>query len=65
MWFYSSQLTFKVNNRNTKKRCEICSKLTIKTQERRRSSTFISFEHISHLFSVSVVDFAQINVTWV
>ena len=27
---------FKVNNRNTPKRCEICSKLTIKTPERRR-----------------------------
>ena len=26
---------FKVNNRNTRKRCEICSKLTIKTPERR------------------------------
>ena len=26
---------FKVNNRNTKRRREICSKLTIKTQERR------------------------------
>ena len=26
---------FKVNNRNTKKRCEICSKLTLKTPERR------------------------------
>ena len=25
---------FKVNNRNTKKRCEICSELTIKTPER-------------------------------
>ena len=25
---------FKVNNRNTRKRCEICSKLTIKTPER-------------------------------
>ena len=28
----------KVNNRNTRKRCEICSKLTIKTPERWRSS---------------------------
>ena len=28
---------FKVNNRNTRKRCEICSKLTIKTPERRQS----------------------------
>ena len=26
---------FKVNNRNTRTRCEICSKLTIKTSERR------------------------------
>ena len=26
---------FKVNNRNTRTRCEICSKLTIKTLERR------------------------------
>ena len=26
---------FKVNNRNTRTKCEICSKLTIKTPERR------------------------------
>ena len=25
---------FKVNNKNTRKRCEICSKLTMKTPER-------------------------------
>ena len=45
---------FKVNNRNTRKRCEIFSKLTIKTPERRRwrrSGVFIiNFENISHLF---------------
>ena len=45
---------FRVNNRNSRKRCEICSKLTIKTLERRqsrRSGAFIvNFEHISHLF---------------
>ena len=28
--------SFKVSNRNTGKRCEICSKLTIKTPERRQ-----------------------------
>ena len=43
----------KVNNRNTRIRCEICSKLTIKTPERRqwrRSGVFIvNFEHASHL----------------
>ena len=30
---------FKVNNRNTITRCEICSKLTIKTLERRPKLT--------------------------
>ena len=44
---------FKVNNRNTRTMCEICSKLTIKTPEQRhwhRFSVFIvKFEHISHL----------------
>ena len=46
----------KINNRSTKKRSEICSKLTIKTSERRqwrRSGIFIvNFEYISHLFLV-------------
>ena len=40
----------KVNNRNTRLRCEICSKLTIMTPERRhwrRSGVFIvNFEHV-------------------
>ena len=44
---------FKVNNRNTSTRCEICSKLTITTPEQRqwrRSGVFIiNFEHITHL----------------
>ena len=47
---------FKVNSRNTRTRCEICSKLIIKTSERRhwhhlrRSGVFIvAFEHILHL----------------
>ena len=42
----------KVNNRNTRTRCEICSNLTVKTPERRqhRSDVFIfNLEHISHL----------------
>ena len=43
--------TFKVNNKNTRTRCEICSKLTIKRPERwRHSGVFIvNFEHVSHL----------------
>ena len=47
---------FKVYNRNTKIRCEICSKLTVKTQKRRqwrRPGVFIvNFEYISHLVLV-------------
>ena len=31
----------KVNSKNTRARCGICSKLTIKTPERRRSGVFI------------------------
>ena len=43
----------KFNNRNTRKRCEICTKLTIKTQSR-RSVVFIVIFTPS---TVSVVDF--------
>ena len=43
---------FKVNNRNTRARCEICSKLTIKTPERRHGVFIVNFEHISHLVLV-------------
>ena len=43
----------KVSNKNTRTRSEICSKLTIKAQERRqwhRSGVFnFNFEHISQL----------------
>ena len=54
--FPSGNYMFIVNNRNTRTRCEICSKLTIKIPERRhwrRSGVFIvNFEHISYLFLV-------------
>ena len=52
----ANKYMFKVNNRNTTKRCEICSKLSTKTLERRqlrRSGVFIfNFEHILHLVLV-------------
>ena len=54
--FPAGNYMLKVNYRNTRTRCEICSKLTIKTPERRRgrrSGVFIvNFEHISHLVLV-------------
>ena len=43
----------KVNNGNTRTRCEICSELTIKAPElsqwRRSGIYIVNFEHISHL----------------
>ena len=40
----------KVNNRNTRTRSEICSKLTIKTPKRRQlrhsSVSIVNFEHV-------------------
>ena len=49
----------KVNNRNTTRRCDICSKLTTKTPERRkrrRPDVFIiNFEYISHIFVVRLL----------
>ena len=46
----------KINNINTRKRCEICLKLTIKTPGRchwRRSGVFnVTFEHVSRLLLV-------------
>ena len=58
---------FKFNNRNTRKRCGICSKLTIKTPERgdwRRSGVFIvNYRHISHLFWFFYCYFKQVNVS--
>ena len=42
---------FKVNKRNTRTRCEICSKLTIKIPER-------------HHWRVSIVSLEQVNAGW-
>ena len=43
---------FKFNNRNTRTRCEICSKSIIKTPERRSGIFNVDFEHVSHLVLV-------------
>ena len=37
---------YKDNNKRPRKRCQICSKLTIKNQ----NEVIVNFEHISHLF---------------
>ena len=47
---------FKVNNRNNRTKCEICSELTIKTSERRHWRHFgvfiVNFDYLSHLVLV-------------
>ena len=72
-WLYLRTLLaniylFIVNNRNTRKGCEICSKFTIKTLERRQlrhSSVFmVNFEYISHLFLVFLFLILN-NVSWI
>ena len=63
---------FKVNDRNTKTRHEICSKLTIKAPEQRsfwclccHSGVFIvNFHHISHLLRVYSINFEHVIALW-
>ena len=66
--------TLKVNNRNTRKRCEISSKLAIKTLERRHWDVILvltlnhgnnisMFEHISKfVYCITIPDFEQVSV---
>ena len=56
MSYAAGTYLLKVNNKNTRASCEICSKLTMETLERRHwhhSGIFIvKFEQISHLVLV-------------
>ena len=52
--FPAGNYMFKVNNRNTRTRCEICSKLTIKDQDNAR-----------HRSGVLIVKFELENAGWV
>ena len=59
---------FKVNNRNTKTRYEICSKLTIKASERhqwRRCFHCQLWTYFTSWSSVSIVNFEQVNAGWI
>ena len=60
---------FKVNNRNTRTRCEICSKLTIKSSKGRQWRCFggfiVNFDYISHLCSSDFIgNFEPVNAGW-
>ena len=71
MWL--TPYLFKVSNRNTRKRCKMRSKLTIKTPERshrRRSDVFNILNtwlwtYFTHFSNVSFTDFKHINDSWV
>ena len=69
-WPYPANIyLLKVNYKNTKKKCEICSKLTIEIPELHQclSDVFIvNLQHVSHnFFSVSIIDFEQVNARWI
>ena len=55
-WDPANIYLFKVNSRNTRKRCEICPKSTINTVESYSGVFIANFEHSSHFFSVSTAD---------
>ena len=59
---------FKISNRNTRKRCETCLKLTIKISGRRHRLVlvFLLLTLKTYLtpFSRFSVDFEQVNVSW-
>ena len=64
LYFLVGNYVFKVNNRNTKSRYEICSNLTIKITEWRhwhRSGVFIVRTYFTPCFTVSLVNFEQLN----
>ena len=60
---------FKVNNRNSRTRCEICSKLTIKTPEDVIDfvllSLLLTLTYFTPCSSVFITNFEQVNADWV
>ena len=67
---------FKVNNRNSRTRCEICSELTIKTPERRQGRRLVSvlltldifliwlWTYFSPCSSGFIINFERVNPGW-
>ena len=57
---------FKVNKRNIRKISGLCSKLTIKTPERRDVVLVILLlTYFTPFYSVSIAAFEQVNANWV
>ena len=56
----------KFNDRNTKKKCEICSQITKAPKQHRLDIFIVNFGHVLQiLFGFSIVYFEQVHVHWV
>ena len=55
---------FKVNNRNNRKGCKICSKLTKKHFWRRSGVFIVNLTYFPPSCSFSIVEFEQVNISW-
>ena len=67
-FYLAGDYMFKVNIRNTRARCEILSKLKIKTSKWRAFFWCLYcyfWTYFIYCSSVSIVDFEQINASWV
>ena len=64
----ASKYMLRFSNRNTRNRFEICSKLTIKHQNDVNDIVLVflllTLNIFHFFFSVSIVDFEQVNVSW-
>ena len=63
--FLANIYSFKVNNRNTRKICEICLKLTIMTSFWCLFVFLLTLDIFHTFFLCFSVDFEQANVSWV
>ena len=63
---------FKVNNRNTRTKCDICSKLIIKANNNKvnnnkfnnKLSLLLTLNIFTPCCTVSIVNFEQVNANW-
>ena len=56
---------FKVNNRNIRKRCEICSRHRNDIDVVLLSFLLLTLNRLIHCSDIFIVDFQQVNVVWV
>ena len=55
---------FKISNRNTRKRPDICYKLQKDVTKNVLVSSLLTLSYFTHFPSFSIIDFKQVNVCW-